>query len=88
MNIPIEIIIFVLGTFTTITTAVVVFFWKSIAALKTGFDEVKQILVANQTANKFEEKECAAKHDYIGRKMKDHDTKLADHEKRLLKIER
>jgi len=85
MNIPIEIIIFVLGTGTTVITAVVVFFWKSVDALKTGFDEVKQILIENQTANKFEEKECVAKHDYIGRKLKDHDEKLSDHEKRLNK---
>lgn len=54
MNVPIEIIILVLGGFFSVLAAFVAFFYKSIDALRNGFAEIKEILIENRVTNEFE----------------------------------
>ena len=82
MKIPIEIIIFGLGVFVSIVTAVIWLFWTAITALRTGFEEVKDILIEVKTASKFEEKECQTRHTCVDKKLNNHEERIGKLEKK------
>lgn len=82
--IPNEYILFFLGAFLTLVGAVIRFFWKAVDTLKTGFDEVKDILSRKEVSDDYRAKECDSRHQYITGKLKNHEERIQKIEKHEL----
>jgi len=87
MNIPIPIIIIVITGIISIATGFLMFLYKSVETLKTGFTKIEELLIKSQLTDEFEGKECITRHLYISNKLKKHEDAIADHEKRLNKLD-
>jgi hypothetical protein len=75
MNVPIEIIVVVIGVFFSILGFGFLVIWQNTKAI----NSINITLSEINTKDKFEEKECAAQHSYISKKFSEHGSKIEAH---------
>lgn len=80
MTIKIELIIFFLGLFVTVLTAVISWVAKVVVKCTEAIDAIHITLAKMGERNLSENKECRLKHTYVSEKIN-------NHEKRIVKLE-
>ncbi len=95
MNIPLPLIIFVLGLFGSIITGVVVFVFSSIKSLKDGIDsmrdiftDIKVILASSKATEEIKVADCSFRHTYIKEKFIKQDTLFGKYDERIKQLEK
>jgi len=79
MNIPIEIIVGILGFLFSIMTIIVGFLFKILGANTAAIESINVTLAKIETSSKYEEKECLEVHGYIKKKLIEHSSKIEAH---------
>lgn len=95
MNIPIEIVALVLGViFSSIGALIGVVVnvvnknTQAMEKLQSTVNDIQKWISVKDTEDKYEEEKCNTQHGYITNKLKDHSTKIDNHEIRLNKLEK
>lgn len=87
MNIPIPILSTILGFIFSVMSILIGILIKALNKNTSAIQEMKIALVKQETADCYEEKACAYKHDYITKKLGNHSDIIQTLEIRVTKLE-
>ena len=87
MTIKIELIIFFLGLFVSVLTAVIAWVSRVVIKCTEAIDAINITLAKMTVSSEYEEKDCILRHEYVNGKIQSHSKQIENHEKRILQIE-
>ena len=88
MKIPIEIIVAILGFVFTVLSVMVGIMFKALNKNTEAIERINLTLAKQETSSAYEVKECVQQHEYIKKKFAEHGSKIENHEKRLITLEK